>query len=130
MYYIINKNTRQTVRESLTPFNIDESVQPQSPLVQLKRADQNELPAFNPLTEKLSYIFTDNDVKKSRTFSYSVKALTVEEIADAAKRKLENDEKIQILLILPDLKNGTGTSVIRQARIERILFKVAAEILK
>jgi hypothetical protein len=120
-YYIVNRDTRALVRESSTPFNIDESVQPDPPLIQLKRVDDDTRPAFDPATQKLVRIFTDNDAAFTRTWSWQVQAKTQAEM-DAYQLEQQDAATLVIIRnVYQDLKNGVGTAVQRLERCERAL---------
>jgi hypothetical protein len=118
-YFIVHSTTREVANVSSTPFNIDESVQPPAPYLQLKRVDNDTIPAFNIATQKLVRIFTDNDTLFTRTFSWSVVAKTQAEI-DAYN--LEQDDNNTLTVIRNNyqaLINGTGTATDRLVRCER-----------
>jgi hypothetical protein len=119
MYFIINKNTRALVRESASPFNIDENVQPPDPLIQLKRIDNSSQPGYNPATHKLVYQFTDDDVAKTRTFAWAAVPMSQEEIDSYNLRQTDNAELVILRAVYNDLKNGVGTAAERLNRVER-----------
>lgn len=118
-YFILDKNTRELIRQSPTPFNVDESVQPPDPLIQLKRVDDDTKPPFDPATEKLVRIFTDNDIAFTRTFSWSVVAMTQDEIDEYEQAQQDEITRQQIRQFYLDLKNGVGTTAERAARLEK-----------
>lgn len=119
MFYIINKETRELIRRSETPFNIDATVQPPPPMIQLKRIDINTKPAFNAATQRLNYDFVDDDAVFTRTFSWSVVALTNGELTAATQAASDEASRVQIKAVIADLRNGVGTAAERLARIEK-----------
>jgi hypothetical protein len=118
-YFIVHSTTRELVRTSSTPFNIDESVQPPAPYLQLKRVDDDTIPAFNIATQKLVRIFTDNDTLFTRTFSWQVVAKTQAEIDAYNLEQSDNNTLTVIRNNYQDLINGTGTNLERLVRCER-----------
>jgi hypothetical protein len=119
MYFIVDKNTRALIRQSQTPFNIDETIQPDDPLIQLKQVDDPTVPTFDANTQKLVNSFADDDAAHTRTFKMVVAPLTQAE--QAARQQALQDEttRQQIKAVYSDLKNGTGTASDRLLRIER-----------
>jgi hypothetical protein len=118
-FYIIHSTTRVVERTSSTPFNIDENVQPPAPYLQLKRVDDDTIPAFNIATQKLVRIFTDNDTLFTRTFSWQVVAKTQAEIDAYNLEQSDNNTLTVIRNNYQDLINGTGTNLERLVRCER-----------
>jgi hypothetical protein len=118
-YYILNKNTRVLVRESFQPFNIDASVQPPAPLIQLVRTDNGIPPTFDPATQKLVYTFTDNDATFTRNYSYQIQAMTQAEMDAYQKQQQDETTRQQIKAVYQDLINGVGTVAQRQVRVEK-----------
>jgi hypothetical protein len=119
MYFIIDKNTRELIRRSDTPFNIDENVQPPDPLIQLKQVNDDTQPAYDPATQRLVRVSTDNDAAFTRTFSWSVEALSQEEID--LKAAIAADEVTLTTTIKNGyiaLRDGTGTDAARLRRCE------------
>jgi hypothetical protein len=129
MYYIINKITRQG-RESDTPFNVDENIQPPDPEIQLKRTDSEVKPAFNPATQKLVYQFTDNDATKTRNFAWAVVALSQAEIDANTEAQQDETARQAIKAEYLALKNGTGTTAERAARLERAVAWLLRQAVK
>ncbi len=119
MYYIVNKQTRELVRTSQTPVNVDENVNEWGDFIQLKRVDDDTQPAFNAATQKLNRISTDDDVAHTRTFSFAVVSLTQPELDAIAERTASEATRQQIKPVYTALQNGTGTAGERLARIER-----------
>ena len=118
-FYIIHSVTRAVVRTSSTPFNVDEAVQPPAPHIQLRRIDDDTLPAVNAATHKLERTFTDNDMAFTRTFIWQVVALTQAEI-DANTLAAQDAATLVIIAnVYAALKNGTGTAAERLVRLER-----------
>jgi hypothetical protein len=94
-------------------------VQPPAPYLQLKRVDDDTIPAFNIATQKLVRIFTDNDTLFTRTFSWSVVAKTQAEIDAYNLEQSDNNTLTVIRNNYQDLINGTGTNLERLVRCER-----------
>ena len=130
MYYIINKLTREVIRESHTPFNIDETVQPSDPLIQLKRVDVDTTPAFDPATQKIVRQFADNDAAFTRTFSNVVVAMTRAEKDAYALRQSDSAELVQLRAVYNDLKNGVGTATQRTVRLEKCVAWLLREYVR
>lgn len=120
MFYIINSNTREVVRESRTPFNIDPAIQPPPPFLQLRRVIDETQPTFDPATEKLVREFVDDDAAGTRTFRQVVAPMTADEIAAYQRRQADAAELEQLRLVYNDLKNGVGTAAERIQRVERV----------
>lgn len=129
MFYIINKDTRQLIRQSESPFNVDESVQPPLPQIQLRHVEDENIPVFNEATEKLNRIFTDDDINFTRTFSYEVVAKTVQEQAEHQARVNDGLERAAAKAELPAMANSTGSAIARQERLERVVLRLAKDIL-
>ena len=110
MFYIINKLTRELIRTTSNPVNVDESVNEWGDVIQLKRIDDNTLPAFNSATQKLVRISTDNDAAHTRTFSWSVVALTQAELDEIAEKAADTNRRTQAQNMLTALENGTITA--------------------
>lgn len=129
-YYIVNMNTRELVRTSHSPFNIDEAVQPPSPLIQLKRVDNDTVPSFNAATQKVIRSSIDNDTLFTRTFYFEVVSLSQAEID--ANQLNQTDEATRILIKngYMDLKNGAGTTAERAARLERAVAWLLRQYVK
>lgn len=119
-YYIIDSNTREVVRESRTPFNIDPAIQPPDPYLQLVRVDDDRRPAFDEATQKLVREFVDDDAAFTRTFRFVVAPMTAEEIAAYQRRQADTAELQQLRAVYQDLQNGVGTSTERMRRVERV----------
>lgn len=119
MFYILDKNTRVLVRESRTPFNIDETIQPPDPLIQLKRVVNDTQPSFEVATQKLERFSTDDDIAFIRTFAYRVIAKTAEEQAEYQRQLADAATLEQIRAVYIAMKNGTGTAAERITRVER-----------
>lgn len=119
MYFILNKNTREVVRRSETPFNIDDTIQPPSPMIQLKRVDVETKPTFDAATQKLVHNFTDNDAAFTRTFAYSVVALDTAERSTVTQQTQDETARLQIKAVIADVRNGVGTAVERLVRLEK-----------
>lgn len=119
-FYIINSTTREVVRESRTPFNIDPAIQPPPPFLQLRRVVDETQPPFDPATEKLVREFVDDDAAATRTFRQVVAPMTAEEIAAYQRRQADAAELDQLRAVYDDLKNGVGTATQRQVRVERV----------
>lgn len=119
-YYIIDSNTREVVRESRTPFNIDPAIQPTAPHIQLRRVIDETVPPFDPATEKLVREFVDDDAAFTRTFRQVVAPMTAEEIAAYQRRQADAAELEQLRAVYQALKDGTGTSAERLRRVERV----------
>jgi hypothetical protein len=118
-FYIVHSTTRELVRRSNAPFNIDEAIQPPAPYLQLKRVDDDTLPDFNPATERLVRSFTDNDTLFTRTFFWQVTAMTQAEM-DAYQQQQQDTATLEIIRnVYSDLKNGVGTNIERLVRVER-----------
>lgn len=130
MFYIINKTTGDVVKKSDTPFNIDESVQPPDPFMQLKILRNETKPAFNAATEKLVITHTDDLQAFTRTFHFVKQPLTAEEIALKAEADAAEVTRLQIKAVYLDLKNGTGTAGERLVRIEKALAWLLRQPLK
>jgi len=119
MYYIINKDTRQVIRVSPTPFNADESIQPDPPLIQLKGIENNAEPVYNPALQKLQRTFTDDDILFTRTFYFIVVDKTQEEI-DAYQAELDAEAtRQQLKAVYTALRDGQGTAGERLIRVEK-----------
>jgi hypothetical protein len=119
MYFIIDKNTREVIRRSTTPFNIDETIQPPAPFIQLKQVDDLTVPTFNPNTQKLSATFVDDDVAGTRTFKQIAVPLTQAELDANAKLAQDEATRQQIKTVYSDLRNGVGTAAERLVRLEK-----------
>lgn len=130
MYYIINKTTRALIRQSQTPFNIDENVQPPDPAIQLKRIDDDTMPALNPATQKIVRQFTDDDTAFTRTFHNVVTAMTDAEITAYAEAQQAETTRLQIRAAYIALTNGTGTNVERLQRLERAVAWLLRQVVK
>lgn len=118
-YYIIHSETREVIRTSREPFNIDPSVQPPAPYLQLVRVDDATVPAYDPATQKIVRQFVDDDNAFTRTFYNAVAQMTAEEQA-AYQKRLADEAKLQtIRQHYNDLKNGVGTNLERLVRVER-----------
>lgn len=118
-YYIIHSQTREVVRTSREPFNIDPSVQPPAPYLQLVRVDDATVPAYDPATQKIVRQFTDDDNAFTRTFYNAVVAMTVEEQAAYQKRLADEATLNQIKAVYLNMKNGVGTAGERLQRVEK-----------
>jgi len=92
MYYIVDVKTGETLKESETPFNVDENVQPPFPLAQLKGVEP-EPPQFNKMTQKLNKVFEDNFSNFTRVFSYETETLPDELIAKHRNTVNKRNEK-------------------------------------
>jgi len=121
MFFIINKTTRQVIRTSETPFNIDENVQPGGGVIQLKRIDDETKPNFDPATQKLVRNFVDDDSAFTRTFSFSVAQLTNGELAAATQAVQGETQRQQIKTLIDAFKNGTATNAQVQKAIAYLL---------
>jgi hypothetical protein len=119
MYFIVDKNTRDLIRQSQTPFNIDETVQPPDPLIQLKQVDDPTLPTFDATTQKLVGSFVDDDLAHTRTFKMVVAPLTQAEQDSKTATLQDEATRQQIKAVYSDLKNGVGTASDRLLRLER-----------
>lgn len=119
MFFIVDKNTRVVLRTSLTPFNVDESVQPPNGIVQLKGIENNTVPSFDPQTQKLVRSFTDDDATGTRTFRLQAVALSADELAVVAQASQDETERLAIKAVISDLRNGIGTATQRIQRVER-----------
>lgn len=119
MYYLINKDTREIIRTSATPFNADETVQPPPPVIQLKRVVDETQPQYDANTHKLVRTFTDNDNAGTRTFVWNAVPLTQEELDAKAAAAAEATELTVLQTVYTALKNGTGTANERIQRLER-----------
>lgn len=120
MYYIINKDTRELIRESETPFNVDESIQPPDPLIQLKLVNDNTEVPHDPLTQKLVREFVDDDKEFTRTFYYTVADKPLEEVESAKQGLKKRNEKN---LIASELRSSKGTLEERVRRLEKIILE-------
>jgi hypothetical protein len=121
MYYIVKKATRELIRQSDRPFNVDETVQPEdTTTIQLKHVEDNTGPAYDPATQKLEREFVDDDAAFTRTFRYKVVAMTTAEQTAYQQGLADETERQQIKSIYQDLKNGTGTTAARLARVEKV----------
>lgn len=130
MYYIINKDSRELIRESRTPFNINEAEQPPDPFIQLKRVNDDTQPAHNAATQKLVREFTDNDAACTRTFQWVIVAKTAEEQAAYAEAQADEVTRQQIKAVYQDLKNGVGTNIERLQRIEKATAWLLRNVVK
>ncbi len=130
MYYIVNKQTRELVRTSQTPINVDENVNEFGDFIQLKRVDDDTQPAFNAATQKLNRISTDDDVAHTRTFSFAVVSLTQPELDAVAERTASEATRQQIKTAYTALQNSTGTVTERIVRIERALAYLFRETVR
>lgn len=119
MYYIVNIETRQLIKQSSTPFNIDETVQPDYPLIQLKGVENNTEPSYDPATQKLKREFVDNDTLFTRTFYWNVVAKTAQEQAAYQQQLDAEATRQQIKSVYNALKDGQGTSAERIQRVEK-----------
>ena len=119
MYFIINRKTRELIRTSQTPVNVDETVNEFGDLIQLKRVENNTQPAFKSATQKLNRISTDDDVAFTRTFTWEVVSLTQPELDAIAEQTASEATRQQIKAVYTALRNGTGTATERIVRIER-----------
>ena len=119
MYYIIHSQTREVVRQSKQPFNIDPAIQPPAPYLQLVRVDDATVPAYDPATQKLERQFVDDDQAFTRTFFNAVVAMTAEERAAYQQRQADEQTLQMIRQHYNDLKNGVGTNLERLQRVER-----------
>lgn len=127
MFYIINKTTRQLYRQSQTPFNIDETKQPEGDVIQLKQVIDASRPTHNPDTEKLVESIVDNDVAFTRTFRLVVAPLSAPEIAAVTQRNADETNRLQIKAVIADLRNGVGTAVERLTRLEKAVAYLLRE---
>lgn len=118
-YYIVHSQTREVVRTSREPFNIDPSVQPPARYLQLVRVDDATVPAYDPATQKIVRQFTDDDNAFTRTFYNAVVAMTAEEQAAYQKRLQDKATLNQIKAVYLDMKNGVGTAGERLQRVEK-----------
>lgn len=130
MYYIINKETRELIRKSQTPFNVDETVQPELPQFQLKRVDDDTVPTYNAATHKVVRSFVDDDEAATRTFYWEVVPLTQAEIDAYIQQQEDATVRQQIKDNYLALKNGTGTQAERLRRVEIGLAFVVREIAR
>lgn len=130
MFYIINKDTRAEIRTSDTPFNVDETVQPPLPAIQLKRVDNTVPPAYNAATHKLVYSPVDDDVAFTRTFRYVAVLLTAEELAAQQQADADEAQRQTIKAAYAALKAGTGTTVQRLSRIETAVAWLLRDAVK
>ena len=119
MFYLINKNTRELLRASATPFNADATVQPPLPVFQLRRVINDTQPAFNAATHKLIRTSVDDDNAATRTFRYEAIPLTQAELDAKAQAAADEAERQVLRAAYLDLKNGTGTQAERLRRVER-----------
>ncbi len=119
MYFIINKSTRELIRQSQSPFNIDDKVQPPLPAFQLKGVEDATVPAFDANTHRLNRTFVDDDTAATRTFKNEVVPLTAPQLAAIAKRISDEAQRQQIKTIYAALVAGTGTAAERLVRLEK-----------
>lgn len=117
-YYIVNADTRALIRTSRTPFNVDEDIQPPAPYIQLKHVD-GVRPAFDPATQKLVQNIVDDDVAHTRTYGWSIVALSQAELDALAQQAQDAATLIIIRNVYQDLRNGVGTAAERLQRLER-----------
>lgn len=110
MFYIIDESTREVIRRSQTPFNIDESIKPPAGVVQLKHVVDETQPTFDPATHKLERTFTDDGVAGTRTFSFEAVPLTAGEAAAVQQLADDTAELDQIKTVYNAIRNGTGTA--------------------
>ncbi|MBV9214825.1 MAG: hypothetical protein JO053_01505 [Acidobacteria bacterium] len=128
MYLIINNQTREVIRTSETPFNVDESVQPpEDHVTQLKEVWDDTKPDFDADTEKLVTRFTDDDAAGTRMYSNIVEKLTADEIAARAAFAKRVAAQQSIQATLADMRAGTGTSAQRLARLEKAVAHLFGE---
>lgn len=129
MFFIIHKDTRELIRESGTPFNRDEQIQPPLPLIQLKRVFDNTQPAYDEETQKLVQSSVDDDEAGTRTFFYEVVALTQDELDARAAQAAYDAELDQLRAVYQDLQNGVGTTNVRITRVERVAAFLGKSLL-
>lgn len=130
MFYIINKNTRELIRESATPFNVDESVQPSPPHIQLKLVRDDTKPSYDVATEKLVQMTVDNDAAFTRTVKWVKQAMTPDELTAYQQRQADAATLTQLKAVYNDLKNGVGTAAERQLRLEKAVAYLLRESVK
>ena len=128
-YFIKNTDTGEIVRESDTPFNKDEDVQPPAvdkagnrlPFIQLKLVIDPTEPEHNPKVEKLVAEYIDDDENCTRTRRLVAVQLTEAELADRERQALRSKALDAINSEFADLAGGVGSIDERVGRIERFL---------
>ena len=131
MYSIINKLTREVIRESATPFNVDATVQPEDAnVIQLTQIYDDTRPVIDEATQKLHREFTDDDVAFTRTFRYVVVTKTAEEQAAYTQGEADETERRQLKTVYQALKDGTGTTAVRLQRVERVCARLLRDAVR
>ena len=130
MFYIINKTTRELIRESATPFNVDEAVQPDAPLIQLKLVRDDTKPAYDAATEKLVQTTVDDDAAFTRNVKWVKQAMTPAEVTAYQQKQTDAATLQTIKSVYSDLKNGVGTAGERLVRLERAVAYLLRESVK
>ena len=116
-FYIIRKSDRSLVRRTTAPINtLTNETDTELCLMQV---ESDVIPAFNPATQKLVRVFTDNDALYTRTFSYTVSALTQAELNALTSAQQTALTKQEIKAAYTAMVNGTGTAAERIARLEK-----------
>jgi hypothetical protein len=130
IFYIIHKDTRELIGQSNFPFNIDEQIQPPLPLIQLKHFADAEIPDYNVATEKLNWVFIDDDINFTRTYFYEVVAKTAQEQADYQTQQTAITERASAKAQIPNIASGSNESPVQRiGRLEQIVARVAKDVL-